>query len=691
MADAQATPYVRRTAWARSLAAPVRDFLSTETGSAVVVLTAAVVALVWANSPLSHSYESLWTTRLSIRLGGGEISADLRHWVNEGLMTFFFLVVGLEAKRELDTGELRERRRLAIPALAAIGGMIVPIAIYLAFNAGGAGAGGWGAAMSTDTAFALGVIALLTPRSATRLRVFLLTLAVVDDLGALVVIATAYTRHVSPAALIVALGLFAALLALRYAPSGRRQLSVVVGVALWVAMFKSGIDPVITGLAIGLVTSAYPPSREDLERATALTRSFREQPTPELARSAQLGVLSAISPNERLQYDLHPWTSYVFVPLFALANAGLQVTGGLLGEAVTSPITLGILLGYVVGKPLGILTASWLGSRPALHGTRPTLSWPVLAGGGAVAGMGFTVSLLISSLAFHGRDLAEAKLGALGSCIVAPLVASAVFAFFRRLPVPVRARQIVGTAEDILDLSEEVDPARDHIRGPDDALVTLVEYGDFECPYCGQAESVVRELLSSFGDDLRYVWRHLPLNDVHSKAQLAAEATEAAGAQGKFWEMYDALLAHQDALTPSDLGRYAEELGVDVDRFWEALRHHEYAARVADDVASADASGVSGTPTFFVNGRRHQGAYDVDTLSAIVRSARIRAGLLVSACVDTRPAGEGNAGRWRLNGRAVPWTPWIGALTHRFPPNLRSQMMAGPPLASGDARGGPRT
>ena len=229
----------------------MRDFLSTETGSAVVVLTAAVVALVWANSPLSHSYESLWTTRLSIRLGGGEISADLRHWVNEGLMTFFFLVVGLEAKRELDTGELRERRRLAIPVLAAIGGMIVPIAIYLAFNAGGAGAGGWGAAMSTDTAFALGVIALLTPRSATRLRVFLLTLAVVDDLGALVVIATAYTRHVSPAALIVAIGLFARPARAPLRADGRRQLSVVVGVALWVAMFKSGIDPVSPGWRSG--------------------------------------------------------------------------------------------------------------------------------------------------------------------------------------------------------------------------------------------------------------------------------------------------------------------------------------------------------------------------------------------------------------------------------------------------------
>jgi protein-disulfide isomerase len=399
-------------------------------------------------------------------------------------------------------------------------------------------------------------------------------------------------------------------------------------------MFKSGIDPVITGLAIGLVTSAYPPSREDLERATALTRSFREQPTPELARSAQLGVLSAISPNERLQYGLHPWTSYVVVPLFALANAGIHLTGGLLSDAVTSPITLGILIGYVVGKPVGIVGASWLASRRIVHGTRPIISWPVLTGGAAVAGIGFTVSILISSLAFSGQRLAEAKLGVLASGIVAPLLGWAVFRVVKRLPTNVRARQLAGTAEDILDLADEVDPDRDHIRGPEDAPVTLLEYGDFECPYCGQAESVIRELLASFGDEVRYVWRHLPLNDVHSRAQLAAEASEAAGAQGRFWEMYEAMLSHQDALSPRDLGHLAEELGLDVERFWQGIRSHEYAARVAEDVSSADASGVSGTPTFFINGRRHQGAYDVDTLSAAVRAARGRARLAAAAAAS---------------------------------------------------------
>ncbi|MEA2197507.1 MAG: hypothetical protein QOJ25_1558 [Solirubrobacteraceae bacterium] len=629
-ATAAATPYAGRTAWARNLAAPVRDFLNAETGSAAVVAVATVIALLWANVA-AHSYESVWTTTLSVRVGGSGISTDLRHWVNEGLMTFFFLVVGLEAKREMDLGELRERRRLAVPVFAAIGGMVVPILIYLAFNAGGPGGRGWGAAMSTDTAFTLGALALLTPRSATRLRVFLLSVAVVDDLCALLVIATVYTKHVSLAALLVAAAFLVVLLALRYAPMWRQPLSVVAAVGVWVAMFKSGVDPVISGLVVGLATTAYPPSREDLERATELAYSFREQPTPELARSVQRGVLSAISPNDRLQYSLHPWTSYVIVPLFALANGGVQITGSLLSDAVSSPITLGIVFGYLVGKPVGIAGASWIASRPALHGPRPPISGPLLGAGGAVAGIGFTVSLLISSLAFTGRRLDEAKLGALATVVLAPAIGWVALRLVRKVPATVRARQIAATAEDILDLSRDIDPDRDHIRGPDDAPVTLLEYGDFECTYCGQAEGVIRELLSSVGDDVRYVWRQLPLNDVHPSAQLAAEASEAAAAQGKFWDMHDLLLDHQGELSFRDLVGYAGELGLDTDRFTDDLRRREYAPRISEDVSSADESGVSGTPTFFINGRRHYGAYDITTLTETVKAALNRARLTAKA------------------------------------------------------------
>ncbi len=248
-----------------------------------------------------------------------------------------------------------------------------------------------------------------------------------------------------------------------------------------------------------------------------------------------------------------------------------------------------------------------------------------MVGAGTVSGIGFTLSLLIATIAFEGRDLDEAKLGIL----VAAVVAAA--RHLARVPAhgaaPHRAPGTSASRRRRLGRSTSplpVDPDRDHIRGPHDAPVTLVEYGDFECPYCGQAEPVVRQLLADFGD-VRYVWRHLPLRDVHPQAQLAAEAAEAASDQGAFWEMHDLLLERQDALKPADLVRYAEELGLDVERFTDELRRHEHEPRVADDVESADLSGVRGTPTFFVNGLRHHGAYDLDALTEAVRLARAKA------------------------------------------------------------------
>jgi Na+/H+ antiporter NhaA len=623
-AVARSESFNGRTAWVRSIAAPVREFLTTETGSAFVLLAATVLALLWANSPWWHSYESVWRTKVAVTVDSAEISGSLRRWVNDGLMTFFFLIAGLEAKRELDMGELRERRRLALPVLAALGGMAAAVGIFLAFNAGRPTARGWGVAMSTDTAFALGVLALVAPRGATRLRVFLLTLVIVDDLVALVVIATAYGSHIHAPGLAVAVAMFGVLLMLRYAPVGRSAAAALVGVVMWGALWQSGVHPTIAGLAVGLVTSAYPPSREDLERATALVRAFREQPTPELARSAQLSLVSTISANERLQHLLHPWTSYMIVPVFALANAGVHLGGGIVGDALRSPVTLGIVAAYLLGKPLGILLTSWAASRPALGGRGPAISWPGLAGVGTVAGIGFTISLLIASVAFRGDELDEAKLGILLVATLASLATWAVFRIITLIPQALRLKPLAA-ADPLVDLAVDVDPARDHIRGPEEAPVTLVEYGDYECPYCGQAERVVRELLASFGDDLRYVWRHLPLVDVHPHAQQAAEAAEAGGSQGRFWEMHDTLLGHQDALRPLDLASYAEKLGLDVDRFWDELRRHVHAQRIAEDVAGADASGVAGTPTFFINSRRHRGPYDIDTLTQAAQAAAVQA------------------------------------------------------------------
>jgi Na+/H+ antiporter NhaA len=607
------------TAWARSLPTPLRSFLRTETGGAAVMLVAAAAALVWVNAD-ARSYAGVWSTQLSIHLGGSDVSLDLRGWMNSGLMTFFFFVVGLEARREFDLGELRERRRIALPLLAGLGGAAATVGIYLAFNAHRPSAHGWGTAMSTDTAFALGLLAVVGPRLPDRLRAFLLTVVVADDLIGLLVIVVAYTGSVAVVPLIAAILFYAVAVVIRLLDIHRGPLYFLLGACAWVALLKAHIDPVVTGLAIGLLALARPAPRSRLEEATARFRAFREQPTAELARAAAAQLRAATSPAERMQQLYHPWSSYLIVPLFALANAGIPISGGLLALAFGSPITLGILCGYLAGKPLGILGGTWLVARSTRGRLRPSVGWAAVGGAGTIAGIGFTVSILIATLAFHGVQLEEAKLGILSAALASTALTWLLFQMTTRLPKKLRWRALHGTAEPLTDLYPDVDPERDHIRGPLDAPVTVVEYGDFQCPFCGLAEPVLRDLLRDFAD-VRYVWRHLPLSDVHPQAQLAAEASEAAAEQGAFWEMHDLLLDHQDALGADDLIRYADQLGLDVEQFADSLREHARAAHVADDVDSADLSGVNGTPTFFINGRRHHGAYDIDTLSAAVRTA----------------------------------------------------------------------
>jgi Na+/H+ antiporter NhaA len=611
-----------RTAWTREFAAPIRDFLRTEAGSSGVLAAAIVLALIWANVA-PGSYSEFWHTDLSIGLGSRELSMSLQEWVNSGLMTLFFLVVGLEARREFDLGDLRDRSRFVLPVVAGVAGMALPVLIYLAFNHGGEGAHGWGVAMSTDTALALGLLALVGRGVPDRVRVFLLTVFVVDDLIALLVIAVVYSEDIRLTPLAMAFIAFAGVLAAALLRVRQPGIYVLLGVLTWASLLNSGVDPVVAGLAIGLTATAYSPGRDELEQATGLFRLFREQPTPELARTATVGLTSTLSPNARLQHFYHPWTSYLIVPIFGLANAGITIDGGFLAEAYRSPITLGILLGYVIGKPVAVTAASWLLAWSTSGRFRPQVGWASVTGSGTIAGMGFTVSLLIATLAFEGPALTEAKLGLLSAVVVATVLTWLIFQAARLLSPPRKAMALLGDAEELVDLTDPVDPERDHIRGPANASVTLVEYGDFECPYCGLAEPVVRDLLKD--DDLRYVWRHLPLSDVHPRAQIAAEVAEAAGEQGAFWEMHDLLLANQDKLQPADLMRYALELGLDNERVHDEVKRHVAAARVAQDVESADLSGVSGTPTFFINGQRHYGAYDVATLTAAIKTARTRA------------------------------------------------------------------
>ena len=599
----------RRRELVAQFAEPLRAFLRTETGGAGLLLLATVAALIWANSPFGDSYPEFWETPLGIEIGSFELREDLHFWVNDGLMVFFFFVIGLEIRRELAMGQLTDRSRVAIPVIAAIAGIAVPALVYLGFNPSGEAARGWGVAMATDTAFVLGALALVGPAFPAQLRVFLLTLAVVDDVGALAAIGIFYSEDVSLAALALAAGCTLAIFALTRLRVWQGPAYFAVGAVLWWALVESGIHPAIGGVVIGALISVYPPRPEEVERAGVLTRAFGQSPLPELARSAKLSLQRAVSPNERLQELLHPWTSFFVVPVFALANAGVAIDGDLVERALGSPITHGVIAGLVVGKLAGIGVATTLSARLGLGRLPERLDRGQVWGGAALAGIGFTVSLFVVELAFDSEAIQEeARLGVLTASVLAVLVGWAIFR--------VDAMLAPDAGLPPMELAEPVDPERDHIRGPADAPLTVVEYADFECPYCGHVTGLFEELRSRFGDDLRYVFRHLPLADVHPRAELAAEASEAAAAQGAFWEMHDSLFAHQDELEPADLLGYAAELGLDVERFSRDLGTGRFSERVRADVESADAGGADGTPTFFLNGRRHVGRYDAEALAA---------------------------------------------------------------------------
>ena len=616
----QTTP--KRRQLLAQLGAPLRSFISTEAGSAGLLLAATVVALVWANSPLSDSYESLWNTQLAVSLGDWTLDMDLRHWLDEGLMALFFFVIGMEVRREWSIGELKDRTRVTVPVLAGIGGMLLPALIYLAVihfsDAASGSAHGWGIVIATDTAFMLGALAIVGPACPTQLRVFLLTLSIVDDIAAISVIGIVYSESLDVVALLVALACLSGIGLLGSTRIWRGSAYCALGAGLWIATVISGLHPTLAGMAAGLLITAYTPRREQVEQAASQARAFRQSPLPQLARDTKLSIERSVSPNERLQTLLHPWTSYAIVPLFALANAGVDMRGGALGDALSSPITWGVVAGLVLGKTLGIATGA-LGAIRLRLGTLPQgVGEGQVVGGAALSGIGFTVSLLIVGLAFaDAQQQEEARIGVLLAAVLA--VGAGWLAF--KLAALLRGEVSAGLP---MQLSRPVDPARDHVRGPADAPLTLVEYADFECPFCGRATGMVRELRRRFGDDLRYVLRHLPLIDVHPHAELAAQAMEEAAVQGRFWELHDKLFDHQDELEFEDLLGYAGKIGIDVEELARALQDGRHLARVREDVASAEASGARGTPTFFVGERRHVGPYDTETLARELEESRGR-------------------------------------------------------------------
>jgi NhaA family Na+:H+ antiporter len=428
------------------VAQPMQDFLATEASGGVLLLAAAVVAMIWANLPWDW-YADLWGAHAGIDLNQLQIDESLRNWVNDGLMTVFFFVAGLEIKRELLHGELAGRRKAALPVVAALGGMIGPALIYTALNLSGDGARGWGIPMATDIAFAVGVLTLLGNRIPSSLRVFLLALAIADDLGAIVVIAVFYSESVSAAWLLVAVALCGSVLVLQRAGVRHLLPYVAVGVVTWLAVHESGVHATLAGVAMGLLTPSRPSvSAAQLEDyASDMVSSFqyaRAQGTAagQAESQAALRALETLSRDgrsvlDRLEHGLHPWTSFAIIPLFALANAGIAIDGGVVRDAATSPITAGAALGLMVGKPAGIMLFSWLAVRAGLATLPAGVRWMHLAGVSVVAGIGFTVSLFVTALAF--TDVPRADDARIGVLVASAIMAVAGLLLLRYLiPAP---------------------------------------------------------------------------------------------------------------------------------------------------------------------------------------------------------------------------------------------------------------
>ena len=400
---------------------PLREFLATENAGAVLLLVGAVAAMIWANSPWEASYHHLWETQLGVGLGAHHFSLDLHAWVNDGLMSLFFLVVGLEIKRELVEGELASFRRAALPAAAALGGMVVPALIYLAINAGTADSHAWGIPMATDIALAMGVLTVLGSRIAPSAKIFLLALAIADDLGAIAVIAIVYSHGLRPTYLLGVAACIAAVLVLRKALPGFTVGFVALGVIMWWCTYKSGVHATIAGVIMAMLTPIAP------------LVAPGSQPTETLADLTDVGMVRglltrarrSISRVEWLEHGLHPWTSLLIVPIFALANAGITLDRTVMSGIGSSKVVWGIILGLVVGKPLGISAAVWLGRMFGL--TMPDgLTMADIAALGAIAGIGFTVSIFVADLAITDPGVSdEAQLAVLIASIVAAVVGSA--------------------------------------------------------------------------------------------------------------------------------------------------------------------------------------------------------------------------------------------------------------------------
>jgi Na+/H+ antiporter NhaA/predicted DsbA family dithiol-disulfide isomerase len=498
--------------------------------------------------------------------------------------------------------------------VAAVAGLALPAVIFFALNAGTSEAHAWGVVISTDTAFLLGALAIIGPKFPARLRTFLLTLAVVDDIGALAAIALFYNSGLQVLPLAIVAVLLVLLALVRFLRAGRGVAYALLGFAVWIGVGAAGVHPTLAGVAVALLIPVFPPRRMEVERAAELTRAFRESPDVGSARAATRSLRESLSINDRLQDAWGPYIAFFVLPVFALANAGVRLDPATLSAAVTSPLVWGIVAGLVVGKFVGITGATALVRMLRIGRLAPGLTMPRIAGGAGLSGIGFTISLFIVGLAISDPEMQDlARVGVLAASVIAFALGWTIFAVADRLQPP----QAIGAK-----LVRPVDVERDHFRGRPDAPYTIVEYGDFECPFCSRATGSIDAVIAHFGDDVRWVWRHLPLEQVHPHAREAAQAYEAAALQGRNLDMARIMFANQDHLETDDLCRYASEIGLDADRFVEDLRSPKVARRVEDDILDTELMDLHSTPTFFIGEKRHVGPYDSVTLIRALETSR---------------------------------------------------------------------
>lgn len=607
-------PFSKQSDQARTVQRLQRKFrfrraLGNETYSALALVLATVAALVWANS--GSSYELFWETDLGFEIGSYSFELSLKEWVDEGLMALFFLMVGLDVRRDLTLGELRTKERAILPVAAALGGLIAPALIFLMITSGEDYASAWGAVISTDTAFALGMLALIGPRNAPRLRVFILALAVVDDIGALSVIAIFYTDSLNIAALMLAGAGLLGVWVLQRRNVWRVAPYAVLGIYTWACLLASGVHATLAGVLIALLMPVYPPRRSDMALATRLFKLFRQAPQPDIARNVRAVVSYTVPLNQRLSSVLPPYVNYLVVPLFALANAGVVLSADALGAAFSSTLTWGVIVGLVIGKALGVTLASACVLKLVPSARLPGLDLPRIAGAAVLSGMGFTISLLVVGLAIQDPATADqARVGVLLASAIALFFAWIVFRVGERLrPLPPPAG---------IQLERDVDPDADHIRGRLDAPATLVVYAPMSAGYRHDTAEALAEVRNHIGDELRMVLRHHTVSESDTTGALALEA---AGAQGKFWEMHDKLTHVRAEIDSEVVSQVAGGLGIDISEFEERIARQIDRTRIDDDNLDLADAETGSAPIVYINGRRFDGPLNSLALAVGVRRA----------------------------------------------------------------------